>query len=107
MTTIFALIVAATLEICGDAAIRTGLLRSAWAWIALGAATLVAYGFVVNLNQTIAFGRLMGVYIAVFLVVSQAVSVLVLRESPSIASLVGGLLIVAGGTVIQLGPRLF
>ena len=49
----------------------------------------------------------MGVYIAVFFVVSQCVAYLVFGEGPSRAALVGGVLIVAGGAVIQLGPRLF
>ena len=38
------LIMAAALEIGGDAAVRRGLTHSAWPWILLGAATLAAGG---------------------------------------------------------------
>jgi len=51
--------------------IRHGLGRSAWHLLALAAVTLVVYGLVVNPNRLIDFGRLMGLYIAVFFVVSQ------------------------------------
>jgi drug/metabolite transporter superfamily protein YnfA len=97
------LVVAASLEIGGDAAIRQGLIRTTWLWLALGAATLVAYGFVVNVNRVIDFGRLMGLYIAVFFVVSQLLSLLFFAERPSTSLIVGGALIVLGGVVIQVG----
>jgi drug/metabolite transporter superfamily protein YnfA len=99
------LVLAAVLEIGGDAAIRQGLLRSAWPWLALGGATLVAYGLVVNLNQGVAFGRLMGLYIAVFFVVSQCLSFVFFAERPPVSLTLGGALIVAGGLVIHFGAR--
>lgn len=102
---LLALVTAALLEISGDGAIRNGLARSNWGWLAIGAALLVVYGFVVNLNRTIDFGRLMGTYIAVFFVVSQVISFLAFGERPSGRLLVGGALIVAGGLWIQLGAE--
>ena len=102
---LLALVVAALLEICGDGAIRGGLARSSWWWLAAGAALLVLYGFVVNLNRAIDFGRLMGTYIAVFFVVSQAISIVAFGERPGGRLLVGGALIVAGGIWIQLGAK--
>ena len=99
------LLLAAVLEMGGDAAIRRGLLRSTWAWLALGSLMLVAYGFVVNANRAIDFGRLMGLYIALLFVVSQALSIAVFRERPSASLVLGGALIVAGGAVIQLGTK--
>jgi drug/metabolite transporter superfamily protein YnfA len=105
MQTLIALVAAAALEIAGDAAIRHGLLRSAPYWLVLGALTLVTYGLVVNTNRLIDFGRLMGLYIAVFFVVSQVLSFAFFGERPSPSVLLGGALIVAGGVVIQLGPR--
>jgi len=99
------LIAAAVLEVGGDAAIRYGLVRSAWQWIALGASALVAYGLVVNTSRSIDFGRLLGVYIAVFFVVSQVFSVTWFGERPTAGILIGGALIVAGGAVIQLAAR--
>ena len=44
MATIAMLVVAALLEVAGDAAIRQGLARSGRVWLVLGGATLVAYG---------------------------------------------------------------
>ena len=103
MTTIAVLLAAAVLEIGGDALIRRGLLQSTSVWLALGAAMLVAYGMVVNLNRSIAFGRLMGLYIAMFFLTSQIISAAVFAERPSPSLIVGGALIVAGGLVIQMG----
>jgi drug/metabolite transporter superfamily protein YnfA len=97
------LILAAALEIGADAAIRHGLVRSGWPWLALGAVMLVAYGLVVNTNRLVDFGRLMGLYIAVFFAVSQVLSLVLFGERPSVSLVVGGLLIMAGGIVIRLG----
>ncbi len=103
--TLGVLIVAAALEVGGDAALRRGLIHSLWPWLLLGAVTLVAYGLVVNLNRSIDFGRLMGTYIAVFFLVSQLISVVFFAERPSLIRIIGGMLIVAGGLVIHLGTR--
>jgi small multidrug resistance family-3 protein len=97
------LVAAAVLEIAGDAAIRHGLVRSAWPWLIAGSAALVTYGFTVNARRTIDFNRLMGGYIAVFFVVSQAIAWAAFGERPSAALVVGGALVVAGGLVIQAG----
>ncbi len=103
-TMLVALIVAAGLEIGGDAAIRAGLIRSSARWLLLGAILLVTYGFVVNTSRSIDFGKLLGVYIAVFFVVSQLVSLLVFNERPSPSLIFGGALIVLGGLIIQFEP---
>lgn len=103
--TFVVLLIAAVLEIGGDAAVRRGLLESRWVWLVLGAITLVAYGLVVNLNRSIEFGRLMGLYIAVFFVVSQLLSFAFFGERPSLRLILGGVLIVAGGLVVQGGMR--
>ncbi len=100
--TIVFLAIAATLEITGDAMIRRGLVQSTWIFGLLGVALLAGYGFVVNADRTIDFGRLMGLYIAIFFVVSQAISFVLFGEHPSVAVLVGGALIVAGGLVMLL-----
>ena len=93
------LTVAALFEVGGDACIRKGLAgqRAAFAG---GAALLVGYGFVVNLSQ-LDFGKLMGLYIAVFFVVSQVLAVLVFRERLNLSTAVGGSLIIVGACVIQ------
>jgi drug/metabolite transporter superfamily protein YnfA len=97
------LVLAAAFEIGGDAAIRYGLVRSARSWLLVGSAMLVAYGLAVNLNRRVDFGRLMGAYISVFFLVSQVLSWVIFGERPSPALIVGGILIVTGGVVIQAG----
>ena len=99
------LVLAAVLEIGGDAAIRHGLARSGPPALLGGSLLLVAYGFLVNTNRSLDFGRLMGTYIAVFFLVSQVVAWLLFRERPATAVLVGGTLIVLGGLVIQASGR--
>ena len=105
MPTLVLLMLAAVLEIAGDAAIRHGLIRSRWHWITLGGAALVAYGLAVNLDRDMRFGRLMGIYIAVFFVVSQIWGFVFFDERPPLNLTLGGVLIVAGGLVIHFGAR--
>ena len=105
MATLTLLVLAAVLEMAGDAAIRQGLVRSGWAWLALGGAMLVAYGIAVNANRAINFGRLMGLYIAVLFVVSQLLSFMFFDEKPPASLTLGGVLIVVGGLVIHFGAR--
>ncbi len=104
-TTLGFLVLAAALEISGVAAIRYGLLRSASAPLVLGAALLVAYGFTVNATRAIDFGRLLGLYIAVFFVVSQMIAIAVFGERPGFSVWAGGALIVAGGATLLLGAH--
>ncbi|HEY3267594.1 MAG TPA: hypothetical protein VGM37_11745 [Armatimonadota bacterium] len=68
-----ALLLAALLEVGGDALIRWGLRGGRAAGFIAGAAALFAYGVAVNAPRW-DFGRLMGVYIAVFFIVSQIVA---------------------------------
>jgi small multidrug resistance family-3 protein len=102
MGTLGLLALAAALEVGGDAAVRRGLVRSAWPWLVFGVGMLGAYGLVVNTNRDIDFGRLMGVYIVVFFGVSQAISVFFFGEPLSRSILIGGSLIVSGGVVLAL-----
>src|SRR5262245_2996289 len=99
------LALAAVLEVGGDAAVRRGLLQSSRGWMLAGSLALVAYGFTVNASRSIDFGRLMGLSIAVFFVVSQLVNLLAFRERPSLSLVLGGVLIVCGGLIIQAGMR--
>jgi len=71
-------------------------------WIVLGAGLLVAYGVFVNLNRTVDFSRLLGLYIVLFFVVSQLVGRVAFGEQATPGRLLGGALIVTGGAVIQL-----
>ncbi len=74
------LVLAALLEVGGDALIRGGLQRRGVLLLLSGAATLVIYGFMVNMTK-LDFSRLMGLYIVLFFLVAQSVAVLVFRES--------------------------
>jgi small multidrug resistance family-3 protein len=98
LRTLAVLMVAAVLEIGGDALVRRGMESRAWMFAA-GAASLVIYGVVVN-KGGLDFGRLMGVYIAVFFVVSQIVTMIIYRELPALRTIVGGAFIVVGGFTI-------
>jgi small multidrug resistance family-3 protein len=94
------LIVSALLEVGGDAGMRSGL-QGRRGGYALGALLLITYGVIVNLPKW-NFGRLLGVYIAVFFVVSQVVAVTVFQEKLNAPALVGGALIIAGGLTLTL-----
>ena len=102
MTAIW-LIVAALLEVGGDAAMRIGLRGQACGYL-LGALLLAGYGLLVN-QPALGFGRTLGLYIVTFFVVSQALGWGLFGERPSWGLIVGGTLIVAGGLIIQLTSR--
>ena len=97
------LLVATILEAGGDAIVRMGLNQPATAPRALlflaGAALLFGYGLALNLAP-IEFGRVIGIYVAVLFVVWQVVNFVAFRSLPSLSVLVGGALVVVGGTII-------
>jgi len=100
LKTVAILVLAALLEVGGDAVIRIGL-RGPGYWIVAGALTLFAYGVLVNLSG-LDFNRLMGIYIAVFFVVSQAISSILFKQIPDDRIILGGSFIVTGGLLILL-----
>ena len=101
MRELLLLLLAAALEVGGDASIRFGL-KSGRAWgFALGALALFAYGIFVNLPKW-DFGRLMGVYIATFFVVAQLVSTVIFKEKLQLPVIVGGSFIVVGGIIMTV-----
>jgi small multidrug resistance family-3 protein len=99
----FILLIAASLEVFGDACFQSGLYRSSGAtrasWFVGGVGILAGYGLFVNLPQW-DFGKLLGVYVALFFLVAQIVAKVRFGQSPTTPILVGGTLIVAGGLVI-------
>jgi small multidrug resistance family-3 protein len=99
------LLCAAFLEAGGDALMRMGL-RSpthtrAALFFVLGGLVLTFYGYAVNAPPW-DFGRLLGVYVAFFFVVAQAMSWLGFGQKPTPMILLGGSLIVIGGCVVSL-----
>ena len=97
------LMIAAGLEAGGDALVRKGLhasvLYNRLVFLGCGAAVLFGYGVVVNLPPW-DFGRLLGVYVALFFVVAQVINRLAFGISPGPGILVGGVLIVSGAMVM-------
>jgi drug/metabolite transporter superfamily protein YnfA len=89
------------LEVCGDASIRIGLRGGKPIWFLAGAVLVICYGSVISFPNW-SFSRTMGVYIAMFFLVSQVVSRVMLHESVRLPTIVGGVLIVSGGLVILL-----
>ncbi|GAC1662458.1 MAG: hypothetical protein NVS9B4_16160 [Candidatus Acidiferrum sp.] len=97
---------AAVLEAGGDALMRAGLHSSVTArrlpFILAGALVLAAYGYTVNAPPW-DFGKLLGVYVTFFFVVAQLIAWIGFGQRPTTMTLVGGLLIVAGGAIVSLG----
>jgi small multidrug resistance family-3 protein len=99
------LVIAASLEVLGDSFFQSGLYRSSGTaralWFVSGIFVLGLYGLFVNLPQW-DFGKLLGIYVALFFVVAQIVAKIRFDQKPTGPILVGGSLIVAGGLVITL-----
>ena len=93
---------AAILEVGGDAVIRKGLRGSGLAVIFLGGLILGCYGVLVNMVRW-DFSKLLGVYVAVFALVSVFCGRFIFRENVPISTWLGLAIIVAGGLVIQFG----
>ena len=92
------LTLAACLEVGGDALARSGLHghgTTRYLFLFASALTLLVYGVTVNLGPW-DFGRVLGVYVALFFIVAQIVDRLVYGITPSIPIIVGGTLIVSG-----------
>ena len=99
--TLVFLVLAALLEVGGDALIRGGLQRRGALFMLAGAVTLAVYGFLVNLTK-LDFSRLMGLYIVIFFLMAQAMAVLIFRESLDRSVMIGGGLVVLGGVVMTV-----
>jgi len=98
------LLLAASLEAYGDSSFQTALYRSsgmnrAIAFLA-GAASLVAYGLVVNTPRW-DFGKLIGVYVVFFFLVAQIIARIRFGQTPTWPVLLGGGLVVTGGLIIS------
>ena len=102
--TFLLLLIAAVLEVGGDAIVRAGLKGHTSAaragYLALGAVVLFGYGVFVN-TAPADFGRLLGMYVVLFFIVAQLVNLFVFGVRPGMGIIAGGALIVAGGIVIS------
>ena len=95
-------IVAALLEVGGDAAIRRGLRGGGLLFILAGFLVLGSYGLVVN-SVRWDFSKLLGVYVAFFALVSVLCGRYVFREEIPASTWIGLTIIMLGGLVIHFG----
>jgi len=102
------LVVATTLEASGDAIVRMGIDHRAWPTRIMlfltGAVLLFGYGLSLNLAPA-PFERVVGLYIATLFVVWQIVGFIAFRSVPSLPILIGGALIVTGGSIVTFWGR--
>jgi small multidrug resistance family-3 protein len=77
---------------------QVGLIRAGL--FLAGAALLLGYGSLLNLAP-LDFGRVVGLYIAMLFVVWQIINFVAFRAFPTIPTLVGGTLVIAGGAIIS------
>lgn len=97
------LLVAATLEVSGDAVIRIAIYNHfGIARILLmfaGAALLFGYGFTLNVAP-LEFRKVVGLYIVILFAVWQIINFVAFRTGPDLPVLAGGALVIAGGLLI-------
>jgi small multidrug resistance family-3 protein len=118
--------VAAVLEVTGDAVIRKAVEKYGLVLGIIGFLLLGAYGVIVNFlsgpekapavikcfvssqlgGYKMDFSDLLGVYVAVFATLSVLCGKYVFRDSVPRTTWLGLLIIIIGGLVIQLGPRI-
>jgi small multidrug resistance family-3 protein len=98
-------VVAAALEVGGDALIRSGMRREGIGLVLVGAVVLGGYGVVVNLLP-IDFSRLLGAYVGIFAVVSVLVGRLAFSESIPRTTWIGLAVILVGSAIIHWGGRI-
>jgi drug/metabolite transporter superfamily protein YnfA len=98
-------ICAAILEVGGDAVVRKGLRGSGLMVILIGCAMLGSYGVVVNTVKW-DFSKLLGVYVAVFAVISVLFGRFVFEENIPTATWIGLMVIICGGMIIQFGSKM-
>lgn len=102
------LVVATIFESVGDAIVRMGLGHHSLVVRILlflaGAVLLFSYGLSLNLAP-LAFGRVVGLYVAVLFVVWQLINFFVFRSVPTVPIALGGALIVAGGCIVSFWGR--
>ena len=97
------LAIPAFLEAWGDSFFQAGFYRSSGftrvVMLLAGTVVLALYGSTVNVPRW-NFGRLLGVYVALFFLAAQLLAKIRFGQSPTLPIYVGGLLIVTGGLVI-------
>ncbi|MGD0209492.1 MAG: hypothetical protein ABSC14_00765 [Desulfomonilia bacterium] len=93
---------AAILEVGGDAVIRKGLRGNSLNIIMMGCAMLGIYGVIVNIVKW-DFSKMLGVYVAVFAMISVLFGQFVFKEKIPNTTWIGLIIIICGAMIIQLG----
>jgi hypothetical protein len=97
------LTIAALLEAWGDSFFQAGFYRSSGftriLMLVAGTAVLALYGTTVNVPRW-DFGKLLGVYVALFFLAAQLLAKFRFGQAPTPPIYVGGALIVTGGLVV-------
>lgn len=103
MKTFVFVLVATILEATGDAVVRISLhgnrMTSRILLYCVGGLALTLYGTCLNLAP-VEFGEVVGLYIATLFVMFQITNFLFFRTAPSLPTLVGGTLVIAGGLIV-------
>ena len=98
------LVIAAYLEVQGDACFQSGLYHSEGVqrigWFVAGTVVLVCYSFFLN-SSKVDFGKLLGTYVVLFFLVAQVIAKLQLHQAPSKPVYVGGAFVVIGGLIMS------
>jgi len=97
-------ITAAGLEVGGDALIRKGLRGHGLGLVITGFIVLGCYGLVVNLVKW-DFSRLLGVYVAIFALISLLFGRFIFKEHIPASTWTGLAFILVGGFIIQFGQK--
>ena len=95
-------VLAALLEVGGDALMRRGLRGGGLLFIFAGIAVLGSYGLVVNTVKW-DFSKLLGVYVAIFALISVLCGRAIFKESIPVSTWIGLAVILLGGLIIQFG----
>ena len=96
---------AAVLEVGGDAVVRKGLRGNNLMIIMIGFVVLGSYGVVVNMVKW-DFSKMLGVYVAIFALISVLFGRFVFEENIPNSTWIGLMVIICGGMIIQFGSRL-
>lgn len=96
---------AAVLEVGGDAVVRKGLRGSSLIVILIGFAMLGSYGIVVNTVKW-DFSKLLGVYVAIFAIISILFGRFVFDEHIPNTTWIGVIIIFCGAMMIQFGEKI-
>lgn len=93
------LVIAAYLEVQGDACFQSGLYHSSGfrriGWFLVGTLVLVCYSLFLN-SSKVDFGKLLGIYVVLFFLAAQIVAQIQFHQSPSKS-------IYAGSCLLSLG----